>query len=209
MNQFNFSCEELLMLPMLSPDELIDELSRYVTLSHDEALALLARMRKIEFKKRDTLQNTGDRADHFYWIREGCTMASYFDANGQEHVMQFAVAHWWTTDLNGFLQNTESELTIQALTDGWALAIRSDDYEALLEECPVYERYFRKIFANALVVHQRRIMRTIGADAEAHYRAYLRDYPGIDQWVPQKYIASYLGITPEFLSKLRRRMVSK
>ena len=136
-------------------------------------------------------------------------MASYVDANGQEHVMQFAVAHWWTTDLKGFLKGIESELTIQALTDGWALALRADDYEALLDEHPVFERYFRKIFANALVVHQRRIMRTIGADAEAHYRAYLHDYPGIDQFVPQKYIASYLGITPEFLSKLRRRMVSK
>lgn len=194
---------------MLSPEELIDELSRYISLNTDGAAAMLARMRTIEFKKRDILQHAGERADHFFWIREGCTMASYIDANGQEHVMQFAVSHWWTTDLKGFLKGTESELTIQALTEGRALALRADDYESLLEEHPVFERYFRKIFANALVVHQRRIMRTIGADAEAHYRAYLHDYPGIDQFVPQKYIASYLGITPEFLSKLRRRMVSK
>lgn len=191
----------------LTVDALKSELSRYVELSTKEAQSFLDRLEPITFAKRDVLIQQGMTATHFYWIREGCTMAFHTTEDGQEHVLQFAVSHWWTTDLKAFFKRVNAELTVQALSSGEALAISYANYESLLEEQPVFERYFRKIFANALIVHQRRIMRTIGADAEAHYGAYLRDYPGIDQWVPQKYIASYLGITPEFLSKLRRRMV--
>lgn len=192
---------------MLNANQLIEELSRYVNLTQADAEAMLTRLRPIEFKKKEVLIEQGGFSDRFYWIRDGCTMAFHTAADGQEHVMQFAIAHWWTTDLKGFVKGGGSQLTIQALSDGRALSMSADAFEDLLAAHPVFERYFRKIFANALVVHQRRILRTIGADAEAHYTAYLRDYPGIDQWVPQKYIASYLGITPEFLSKLRRRMV--
>lgn len=191
----------------LTVEELKAELERYVKLSTSEAQSFLDRLEPIQFAKRDVLIQQGLTASHFYWVREGCTMAYHTAEDGQEHVLQFAVSHWWTTDLKAFFKRVNAELTIQALSNGTAFAISFDDYESLLEERPVYERYFRQIFANALIVHQRRIMRTIGADAEAHYSAYLRDYPGIEQWVPQKYIASYLGITPEFLSKLRRRMV--
>jgi CRP-like cAMP-binding protein len=187
--------------------QLIAELGRYVELTGEDAAAMLTRLRHEPFKKRDVLIEQGRAADRFLWVREGCRMAFHTSAHGQEHVMQFAVAHWWTTDLQSFVKGGESRLTIQALSDGYALSLSSTDFDELLDQHPVYERYFRKIFANALVVHQRRILRTIGADAEAHYTAYLNDYPGIEQWVPQKYIASYLGITPEFLSKLRRRMV--
>ncbi len=191
----------------LTVEELKAELERYVKLSTSEAQSFLDRLEPIQFAKRDVLIQQGLTASHFYWVREGCTMAYHTAEDGQEHVLQFAVSHWWTTDLKAFFKRVNAELTIQALSNGTAFAISFDDYESLLEERPIYERYFRQIFANALIVHQRRIMRTIGADAEAHYKAYLHDYPGIDQWVPQKYIASYLGITPEFLSKLRRRMV--
>lgn len=193
----------------LTVEDIISELGRYVELSPQQARAFLSRLEPISFAKRDVLIRQGTVASHFYWIREGCTMAFYTSEDGQEHVMQFAVTHWWTTDLKAFFKRVNAELTVQALSQGEALALSHDSYESLLKEEPVYERYFRQIFANALIVHQRRIMRTIGADAEAHYKAYLHDYPGIDQWVPQKYIASYLGITPEFLSKLRRRLVKR
>lgn len=191
----------------MTKEDLIEELSRYVSLSDSDAEAMLVRLRRIELRKRDLLIEQGKSADSFFWVREGCTMAHHTDHDGNEHVMQFAIKHWWTTDLKAFLKGGESELTIQALAETVVLEMRRSDFDDLLDQHPVFERYFRKIFGNALIVHQRRIMRTIGADAEEHYLAYLKDYPGIDQYVPQKYIASYLGITPEFLSKLRRRLV--
>ncbi len=194
---------------MLNRHDLIAEFSRYVSLSEVEAEGFLTRLEPIPFSKRQVLVEQGKNAEHFLWIRNGCTMAYHTDDEGHEQVMQFAVRYWWTTDLRSFMHKEPATLSIQALSDGDALALHRDQYNELLDDQPVFERYFRKIFTNALIVHQRRIMRTIGADAEAHYRAYLNDYPGIEQWVPQKYIASYLGITPEFLSKLRRRMVKR
>lgn len=189
----------------MTSDQLIDQLSRYVNLNALEAEALLQRMQKLNVAKKEVLIEAGQFVDTFYWVQSGCLMAFHRDAEGQEHALQFAITKWWTTDLAGFAHEKPAEHTLVALDDSEVFAIKRSDFDTLLTIHPVFERYFRKIFQNALIAHQQRILNNIALNAEDRYEQFLAAYGAVEQWAAQKHIASYLGITPEFLSKLRRR----
>lgn len=191
----------------MTSEELIDQLSRYVMLTAEEAEAFLQRVEKLTFAKKEVLIEAGQLVDTFYWVQSGCIMAFHRDADGQEHALQFAVSKWWTADLGGFTNQKPAEHTLIALDDSEVFAIKRSDFDTLLATYPVYERYFRKIFQNALIAHQQRILNNIALNAEERYEQFLAAYGAVEQWAAQKHIASYLGITPEFLSKLRRRRI--
>jgi CRP-like cAMP-binding protein len=194
---------------VITAEELIAAWSRYVDLNLEEANALIALWDEQHFPKKSFLIEQGGKADAFFWVRSGCLIAYHTDDKAQEQVIQFAVANWWSTDLAAFTLNKEAEYAVQALADSTVYALCRDDYHALLLKYPVFERYFRQIFNNALIAHQRRIYNALAATAEERYNRFIKQYPEIELWVPQKYIASYLGMTPEFLSKLRRRRWEK
>jgi CRP-like cAMP-binding protein len=139
----------------------------------------------------------------------GCLMAYYTDSDGVERVLQFATASWWTGDLHSCTKLEPSIYSTRALVDSEVLLLRWDGLNTLLERVPKFEKYFRILFQNSLVSHQQRIMQTLSFTAEQRYEAFRDKYPTLEQFVPQKYIASYLGVTPEFLSKIRRRLMSK
>ena len=132
-------------------------------------------------------------------------MTYYEDKNADPHVLQFAQKLWWTGDLEAFRSLGPSFYSIKAITNSSIMAISYPEFEELCLSYPVFERFFRIIFQNSLVSHQKRIMRNISSTAEERYEAFIKNYPRLELTVPQKYIASYLGITPEFLSKLRSR----
>lgn len=136
-------------------------------------------------------------------------MNSFADENGFEHVLQFASPMWWTADLNSLLNELPSNYSIRALMPSVVLQISKSGLEDLYQKVPETERYFRIIFQNALIAHQQRIMRDHAYDAESRYQLFREKYPDLENLVPLKYIASYLGITPEFLSKIRRRLSRK
>lgn len=194
---------------MISTEELVVAWSRYVDLKPEEAESLIALWEEQHYPKKAFLIEQGGKADAFFWVRSGCLISYHTDDKAQEQVIQFAVANWWSTDLAAFTLNTQAEYAVQALADSTVYALCRDDYNELLLKYPVFERYFRQIFNNALIAHQRRIYNAIAATAEERYNRFIQHHPEIEQWVPQKYIASYLGMTPEFLSKLRRRRWGK
>lgn len=185
------------------------KLSRYISLEEGEAEFFLSLLKPAHVKKRKFLLLSGDACPYFTLVTGGCLMNYYTDDNGFEHVLQFATHMWWTADLESLMKGTPALFSIQALADTEVLMLSRTNLERLYGESPKFERYFRIIFQNALMAHQQRIIQNIAFPAEERYLQFREKYGYLEQVVPQKYIASYLGVTPEFLSKVRKRLARK
>lgn len=183
--------------------------SRYIQLEEGEAALFLSLLEPVRIRRRKFLLLDGAVCRHFSLVTDGCLMNYYTDQNGFAHVLQFATRMWWTADLQSLMQGTPASFSIQALVDSEALMLPRARMEQLFIDIPKFERYFRIIFQNALMTHQQRIIQNIAFPAEERYLRFREKYPHLENLVPQKYIASYLGMTPEFLSKVRRRLAGK
>lgn len=184
-------------------------LQSYIPVDKGVLDLFLSHLVPVEAKNRDFLVRLNEKKDALYLLNKGCLMTYYLDAEGNKQVLQFAMPMWWTGDLEAFFHHTGSVYEIQAMEDSLALELSKGGFDSLLGEAPVFERYFRIIFQNSLVTHQRRILQNFSLTAEKRYIRFLDQYPTLEQHVPQKYIASYLGITPEFLSKIRRKRMDR
>lgn len=184
-------------------------IEKHVSLDDVERAALLSSLESRSLKSGDVIARSGEQTQHFIFVNIGCLMTFFTDANGVEHVLQFATASWWTGDLDSFYKHTKSCYTTRALVDSEVFLLTLPAFESLLERVPKLEKYFRILFQNSLVTHGRRITEINSYTAEERYEAFREKYPTLEQFVPQKYIASYLGVTPEFLSKVRRRLAQK
>jgi CRP-like cAMP-binding protein len=131
------------------------------------------------------------------------------DDDGNEITLQFAIEDWWVGDIASFTNQTPSQVYIQALEDSDLLTIHYADKEQLFQRVPAFERMFRLMLQRSYMVLQDRFVATLAQPADERYLAFLEKYPGVVQRVPQHYIASYLGITPEFLSRIRARLSKK
>lgn len=157
-------------------------------------------------KKGQYLVQAGDVCAYDSFVVKGCLKIFHTNwQNGHEYILSFAIENWWASDLESFLKQRKASYDIQALEDCHLLQINHASFQLLLEKKPQYERYFRIITENYLFSLQKRILGTISQTKEERYRAFVRQYPKINQRVPQYLIASYLGITPEFLSKIRSK----
>lgn len=147
------------------------------------------------------------RYDHF--ITKGCLRAYTVDAQGAEHIVQFGMERWWITDMYSFLSQAPARLMIDALEDTEVLQLSRQDMEQLYIRVPKFERFFRILFQQAFIAHEERIAQNLSLTAEARYLLFTGKYPQIEQRIPQKQIAAYLGITPVFLSMIRRKLSKK
>ncbi|MDL1892034.1 Crp/Fnr family transcriptional regulator [Sphingobacteriales bacterium CHB3] len=162
-----------------------------------------------KLKKRQFLLQEGDACRHLAFVTGGCLREYSVDHKGDEHIIQFAVADWWVADLNSFLSGTPSVHNIDALQDSEVLLLEKNDRENLMETVPKIERFFRLLLeANQIAAHKR-INATLSASAEERYLAFVKTYPTLLEQVPQHQIASYLGITPQSLSRIRKELASK
>jgi CRP-like cAMP-binding protein len=180
-------------------------LEKYVAVTNSDVAALAQGMQPVPFSKGDFLLTPGQPCQVQWFVVEGVLRAYYEDAQAVEHNVQFAIEQWWTADLGGFFKNQPAELHIQALESGRALALPAAHQEALFQEHPVFERFFRLIVQNAYAQAQRRILATLSLTAEQRFEQFLKRYPGLIHRIPQYHIASYLGVTPEFFSKMKSR----
>lgn len=164
---------------------------------------------KAKFKslqKNEHLIRTGENTVHFVLIQSGCLMTYFKDQNEHVHAIQFGQEMWWTGDLDAIFNQHQSNYAIKALAPTEVYLLSKEDFEDLNQKHPAFERYFRELFQNALISHQKRIIRNISFTAEEKYLEFVKLHPRLELLVPQKYIASYMGITPEFLSKLKRKL---
>ncbi len=162
-----------------------------------------------KIRKRQFLLNEGDICNHTSFVNTGCLRIYKIDSKGAEHIIQFALADWWVTDMNSFLSGTPSLYNIDALQDSEILLLEKSAREELLNACPKMERFFRLLIEANHVANYRRVADSLSASAEERYLKFIKTYPALYEQVPQHQIASYLGITPQSLSRIRKELTGK
>lgn len=162
------------------------------------------KLRKIQF-----LLNEGEVCTHIGFVNSGCLREYNIDSKGTEHIIQFAIEDWWVSDLHSFLSGKPAEFNVDALLDSEVLLLEKSARDELLNKCPKMERFFRLLIeANHVATHQR-IADSLSASAEERYLKFVKTYPKLFEIVPQNQIASYLGITPQSLSRIRKELTQK
>jgi len=162
-----------------------------------------------KLRKRQYLLQDGDVNKYTAFVSNGLLRSYTVDEKGNEHILQFAFEGWWMGDLYSFLTDEPSSFNIEALEACELLLITKPSWELLLNRIPAFERYFRILIQNNLIATQKRLMGNLSKSAEEKYVNLLNNFPGCLQRVPQHMIASYLGITPETLSRIRGQMAAR
>lgn len=185
-------------------ERLLENISRIVSLTLPEKERLYSFWTTKTLPKNTYLFRTGEICTHDSYVASGLLKAFYINQeSGREEILFFAAEDWWATDLASFANQQPSLYAIQALETTTLLQINSRQFEEMLGEIPKLERYFRIILQQYTASLQHRIVRNLSYSAEERYIDFYQRYPDLAQRVPQYLIASYLGVTPEFFSKLR------
>ncbi|MEJ2904278.1 Crp/Fnr family transcriptional regulator [Pedobacter panaciterrae] len=190
-------------------DLILQNITKYIPLDRTEADFFVSLLQSKTLKKRDYLLRQGDICKTENFIIKGCFRVYSIDENGVEHIVMFGIESWWISDLYSFLTQAPADYFIEALEDSEILQITRENLERLYEKVPKFERFFRIILQNAFITQQNRIKQNLSSSAEERYLYFIERYPQMAQRVSQKQVAAYLGITPVFLSMLRRKLVKK
>ncbi|MFL0093398.1 Crp/Fnr family transcriptional regulator [Tenacibaculum maritimum] len=180
-----------------------------LALSESELNLIAKNFVKINFKKGDIVLHSNEEVKYQYYILEGCLRTFFIDKKGKEHTMQFAINDWWISDYIGYFSATKSVLTIECIENATLLRVTKEAVEKTYDSIPKIERFFRKKMERAFVSFQRRILSNLSQSAKERYINFIETYPNIEQHVKNYHIASYLGITTESLSRIRKEILSK
>lgn len=162
-----------------------------------------------KFRKKQFLLHEGEVCKNIGFVNSGCLREYTIDNKGSEHIIQFAIEDWWISDPNSFLSGLPSTYNIDALEDSEVLLLEKSARDKLLDSCPKMERFFRILIEANFVATQRRIAESLSTSAEERYLKFVKTYPKLFEQVPQNQIASYLGITPQSLSRIRKEHTQK
>jgi len=161
-----------------------------------------------KLRKRQYILQQDDICKNLIFVEKGLLRSYSVDKKGSEHILQFAPEGWWIADIFSFFTGENSAYNIDAIEDSELLLITNSAIEQLYERVPKFERYFRILTQNNMVAMQKRLTSELSSSAEEKYLKLISAYPNIVARVPQHMIASYLGLTPETLSRIRKRIVS-
>ncbi|KFC20609.1 Crp/Fnr family transcriptional regulator [Chryseobacterium sp. FH1] len=188
---------------------IIKNLSRFVILTPEEEKIYEDLLTLQKFPKKTLLLREGEICQFEGFIKEGCVRTYYVDENGFEVTLLFAVEDWWITDLASFNSQTPSRVFIETLEDTEIYILNPSSKEELMQKVPKFERAFRLMMQKYVVTLQNRLINTISQPATDRYLDFIKVYPTIPQRVAQYYIASYLGVSKEFVSTIRKRLATK
>lgn len=160
-------------------------------------------------RKHEFLLNEGEVAKYAYFTVRGCLRMYTVDNKGKEHIMQFAPENWWLGDMESSTKNAPSVYFIDALEDSDVLAMDNASWEKSMNEIPALALLFQRLMQNRQMATQKRIIFSMSASAEERYLDFMKTYNSLAQRIPQHMIASYLGITPESLSRVRKMVVTR
>ena len=190
----------------MTTDRLIDYFNNLLPLDEDEASVVEELFKERRVKRRQFILQEGDICKLNTFVVEGCFRMYFVDEKGKEHNIQFAVENWWIGDIGSFHSEEPSKLYIEALENSIILQIKKEDQLKLFVDFPKFNRIFRVFTENALVSAQRRILQNISSSAEERYLNFLNRHPYFFNRISNVQIASYLGVTPEFLSTIRKKL---
>ncbi len=189
---------------------LIDYFKDKVDLSGEEIQLICGAYEFTSIEKKDFLFKQGEKCKIESFVVQGAVKVSYIDEKGQEHILYFAFKDWWVGDIASFNSQDLSIMSAQALDQTFVLSITLEKKEELFSKIPKLERMFRIVTQRTLAVLQKRFFLAMSGSAKDRYIQLVQRYPKIEQLVPQYQIASYLGILPESLSRMKKQLyVSK
>jgi len=179
-----------------------------VTINNEEFEKILSFFEIRTFVKKENLLEEGQVCRHNYLVLKGLLRKFFINEKGTELTTEFAIETWWMTDNMSFEHKTPSEFYIQTVEKSELLVISNEAQEKLLEQFPVMEKYFRIVYQRAYAANQVRVKYIYSLSKEDFYFNLLKKQPAFVQRVPQYLIASFLGFTPEYLSEIRKRIIS-
>lgn len=183
-------------------------ITKFVQISDEEFEEIKTFFDTKRVAKKENLLEEGQICTHHYFVLNGLLRKFFINEKGIEQTTEFAIETWWLTDNFAYERKGPTEFYIQAVEESTILYISQDNQEQLLKAFPIMERYFRFVYQRAYAAAQRRIQFLFSFSKEEFYFQAVKNHPEFVQRVPQYLIASYLGFTPEYLSEIRKRLVS-
>lgn len=187
----------------MNSETILINISRHITLTSKEQKVFVSLLQAKKIRKKQFLLHENEVCRYSAFVISGCLRSYSIDKNGFEHILQFAPADWWIADMYSLITQQPGYLNIDALEDSEVLLLPKSEQEKLFMDIPKFERFFRIITEKSLIANQQRLLDNMSLTAEQRYKNFCRSYPTLIKSVAQKQIASYIGVTPEFLSKLR------
>jgi CRP-like cAMP-binding protein len=184
-------------------------ISRIIDLQVHEKSIFNSLVEIVSIRRNELLLAEGQICKYEYFILSGCLRSFYLDKNLIERTTMFAVEGSWTGNLKSFTKNVPSEFNVEAIENSVVLRIDETKLDELYSKVPKFEKYFRVLLQNRLLATQDRVNNHLSDEASKKYIQFCEKFPNISKRVPLKYIASYLGITPTYLSRIRRKIVKK
>ncbi|HEU4471840.1 MAG TPA: Crp/Fnr family transcriptional regulator [Flavisolibacter sp.] len=188
---------------------ILQNVSRHISLTEEEKEHFLSLLQPRKLRRHQYLVQAGDPCRYECFVNSGIVRQYYLDNKGTEHIAMFGMPDWWVSDMFGLVTGRASLTNIDALTDCEVLLIERTAYEQLMLDIPKFERFFRILLQRAYINQQQRIIEGISLPADERYLIFTERYPALEQALPLRHIASYLGITPESLSRIRRQRASR
>ena len=184
---------------------ILENIAKHITLDDNEVAQFLELLKKVKIPRRSMILTQGQLCNSIYFVDTGALRAFYLDVSGRESTIMFAIKDWWITDMYCFINALPAMLTIDTTEDSIIYQLQKKDLEKLYLTVPKFERFFRILMQNAYIREQLRVIQNLSLTAEERFDIFLDKYPDVANKVKQKQIASYLGITPEFLSMIKRK----
>ena len=184
---------------------LIEYFNRMIPLDEKEIAFVKEIFKERRVKKRQFILQEGEICKHNTYVFEGCFRMYLVDDNGKEHNLQFAIENWWVGDIGSFFTDQPSKLNVEAIENSIILQAKKEDQLKLFTDYPKFNQIFRVLAENAMVSLQRRVLLNISSTAEERYIDFLERHPKLFNRISNVQIASYLGVTPEFLSTIRKK----
>ncbi|MCD6065264.1 MAG: cyclic nucleotide-binding protein [Bacteroidetes bacterium] len=184
---------------------LITHIKKYVDLSEADVQLLSKQVELLQVKKKEMLLQEGQVCRSQYFVEKGCLRLFYLNHKGVEQTTQFAIENWWLSDYMSYDLQAPAQFSIQAIERSEIVCLDLAAQDSLVRELPQLERYFRLILQRAYAATQVRFRIHYELSKEENYNQFVSSFPGFVQRIPQYMLASYLGLTPEYLSEIRKK----
>lgn len=188
---------------------ILENIAKHISLTELEKTAFLSKLESKFVKSKTILLHSGEVAKYTYFVNSGILRSFNINDNIIEHVLHFACKGWWMGDMYSYISEKPGTLFIEVLEDAEIISISKENHQELYKTIPKLERFFRILAENSLITHQDRLLDNLSLTAEERYEKFCEKYPSLIHKLSQKHIASYLGVTPEFFSKMKSKLLRK
>lgn len=190
-------------------NSVLSDIYKELSLSSEEFNFLASKFEEITLDKNEILIQENSTVYYQYYVIEGCLRSFLVDDNGKEHTLQFAINDWWISDYTAFFSESKAMLSIKSVHKSTILRVSRKNMEDLYEKIPQVAHFNRIKLEKAYSALQKRILANLSMTAKERYISFINSYPNIEQSVKNYHIASFLGITTESLSRIRKELTKR